>query len=654
MQQLTLISQVPYKQPINIHDPNDWPTLDASTLNGVDKNSSTKGKSQASDEMVETTVLEETKNFSKLVISKERKDRNNNEQASSDSQPAVSNCASSSSEEEKTEGGNESASGGAAPSKSKKKSGKGKWKPLQIETYSSRSHERRRFERIRDGRSANGSSNANGGGRSGRKEQASNGHQVGDHPPQANGFSRANGHGGKQKSHVVQPNNGVPLIPNGAPASVDAENAAEGGDAERFPKNHSAQTAAGPNLTTRQPRRPNASNRLLRQPRPLINGGGFRHRGRLSHFESGNVTPLSDYENYYMDVSQALPAAALSAGFVTPYFAPFQPRLDPEALDNFIRQQIEYYFSEENLHGDLFLRRKMDKQGYLPISLIASFYRVQALTKNFLQIVEALKKSEKVELSECQTKVRTRANPERWPLFDQRFTITTSVPSAAAAANNAPVEENSLAAPAEEMAAAAVLPENVQAAAPTEPVMVAAAAPTPLLSTLHTDLHPNVPIFLPGQPYGYGYDGPNTGEFVPPPPAMLCMPKPPRMCRYSPVPAHLLHHYAPIPLGGRIGGRRSRQHKESREQQQQQQATQEQQQSTVVESNNLSGEKVLSYSDAIKQKAAAIEKNEKTQANSEEETAQIKNDNDRNESSEANRESSNTQEKQSLPSQASQ
>lgn len=40
----------------------------------------------------------------------------------------------------------------------------------------------------------------------------------------------------------------------------------------------------------------------------------------------------------------------------------------------------EYYFSVDNLERDFFLRRKMDADGFLPMTLIASFHRVQALT----------------------------------------------------------------------------------------------------------------------------------------------------------------------------------------------------------------------------------------------------------------------------------
>lgn len=48
----------------------------------------------------------------------------------------------------------------------------------------------------------------------------------------------------------------------------------------------------------------------------------------------------------------------------------------------------EYYFSVDNLERDFFLRRKMDQEGFLPIALIASFHRVQALTTEVSLIIE--------------------------------------------------------------------------------------------------------------------------------------------------------------------------------------------------------------------------------------------------------------------------
>ncbi|XP_042323642.1 la-related protein 1B isoform X6 [Sceloporus undulatus] len=88
--------------------------------------------------------------------------------------------------------------------------------------------------------------------------------------------------------------------------------------------------------------------------------------------------------------------------------------VDETLLKEYIKRQIEYYFSVENLERDFFLRRKMDQQGFLPISLIASFHRVQALTTNINLILEALKDSTEVEI--VDQKMRKRVEPEKWPI----------------------------------------------------------------------------------------------------------------------------------------------------------------------------------------------------------------------------------------------
>ncbi|XP_037354047.1 la-related protein 1 isoform X3 [Talpa occidentalis] len=88
--------------------------------------------------------------------------------------------------------------------------------------------------------------------------------------------------------------------------------------------------------------------------------------------------------------------------------------VDQELLKDYIKRQIEYYFSVDNLERDFFLRRKMDTDGFLPITLIASFHRVQALTTDISLIFAALKDSKVVEM--VDEKVRRREEPEKWPL----------------------------------------------------------------------------------------------------------------------------------------------------------------------------------------------------------------------------------------------
>ncbi|XP_051476000.1 la-related protein 1B isoform X3 [Apus apus] len=56
----------------------------------------------------------------------------------------------------------------------------------------------------------------------------------------------------------------------------------------------------------------------------------------------------------------------------------------------------------------------MDQQGFLPVSLIASFRRMQALTTNAALILEALKDSTEVET--VDQRIRKRVDPEKWPI----------------------------------------------------------------------------------------------------------------------------------------------------------------------------------------------------------------------------------------------
>jgi len=104
-----------------------------------------------------------------------------------------------------------------------------------------------------------------------------------------------------------------------------------------------------------------------------------------------------------------------------------------DQIRNQVRHQIEYYFSDENLEKDLFLRKKMDILGYIPLSVIASFNRVKSLSQDFNQIVSALTQSQSLELTPVFDQstgkiienylVRCKLNPTKWPLVNQQAPI---------------------------------------------------------------------------------------------------------------------------------------------------------------------------------------------------------------------------------------
>lgn len=79
---------------------------------------------------------------------------------------------------------------------------------------------------------------------------------------------------------------------------------------------------------------------------------------------------------------------------------------------NAVRTQVEYYFSDSNLPRDKFLRAKTEENeaGFVDISVLLTFNRLAALSKNPEKIAEALAGSSILELDETQTRVR-RAKP---------------------------------------------------------------------------------------------------------------------------------------------------------------------------------------------------------------------------------------------------
>ncbi|KAJ1666923.1 hypothetical protein IW140_003342 [Coemansia sp. RSA 1813] len=87
---------------------------------------------------------------------------------------------------------------------------------------------------------------------------------------------------------------------------------------------------------------------------------------------------------------------------------------DEESVKSFVKAQIEYYFSVDNLCKDIFFRTQMDPDGYVPLRLIAGFNRLKMATTDLDLVRSALDASEKVELSEAGDRVRKRGDWATW------------------------------------------------------------------------------------------------------------------------------------------------------------------------------------------------------------------------------------------------
>merc|ERR1711935_1155955 len=150
-----------------------------------------------------------------------------------------------------------------------------------------------------------------------------------------------------------------------------------------------------------------------------------------------------------------------------------------EVLKSNIKAQIEYYFSRENLQKDFFLRRKMDSEGFLPVTLVASFNRVRSLTNDVTFIMQAVAQSEIVEVKDG--KLRSKDDPTSWPLtLDQPDPVIS--PNPEAEIDNAGDSTSGTGS------------TSVSSAVPAKTLTEKLSNPK---ATLKTSLNPNVPEFVP-------------------------------------------------------------------------------------------------------------------------------------------------------------
>jgi la-related protein 1 len=92
----------------------------------------------------------------------------------------------------------------------------------------------------------------------------------------------------------------------------------------------------------------------------------------------------------------------------------FMQYYDEAAVRAALRTQIEHYFSKQNLVRDIFLRQRMDREGYIPCEMLFGFPRVRAMCFSIEFMLAAVADSEVLDVDVKNEKVRVTGSWKTW------------------------------------------------------------------------------------------------------------------------------------------------------------------------------------------------------------------------------------------------
>ncbi|KAI1386946.1 uncharacterized protein F4822DRAFT_431812 [Hypoxylon trugodes] len=142
------------------------------------------------------------------------------------------------------------------------------------------------------------------------------------------------------------------------------------------------------------------------QHRSRPSSGNNRSQGGARHQSSRSAYPM---------VGASYDPAMYPHGNGSPY--PAYP--DPNHILSGVLSQVEYYFSIDNLCKDWYLRKFMDSQGFVPLTVITTFKRMQEIAQDYQLVRMACDSSPLIEIivtEDGQDKVRRAEQWEPWVL----------------------------------------------------------------------------------------------------------------------------------------------------------------------------------------------------------------------------------------------
>lgn len=97
---------------------------------------------------------------------------------------------------------------------------------------------------------------------------------------------------------------------------------------------------------------------------------------------------------------------------------PYQPQpYWDSVVMSLLKNQIEYYFSIENLCKDMYLRKRMDSQGFVNLHFVAAFKRIRELTSEMGMIRAVCESSTELDYVVAEDEIERLRRRSGWQSF---------------------------------------------------------------------------------------------------------------------------------------------------------------------------------------------------------------------------------------------
>ncbi|KAL8737319.1 MAG: hypothetical protein Q9181_001810 [Wetmoreana brouardii] len=155
-----------------------------------------------------------------------------------------------------------------------------------------------------------------------------------------------------------------------------------------------------------------------RQFRSASRSHSITHPPPYARYPQGpHTAPVPHLPNLHTDMGDTWGYQPASQGVMSAN--PYNAYMEQMSVFGMVSMQMEYYFSVDNLCKDLYLRKHMDSQGFVFLSVLAKFNRIQQLTQDLELIRCVCLNSPQMEFrtgSDGYDRLRKRDGWQQWVL----------------------------------------------------------------------------------------------------------------------------------------------------------------------------------------------------------------------------------------------